>query len=110
MRRCLPPMTPTSTTCLTSPVPSTRSGGTMTNSATNDGILGLVAELGGPTTLFRPPTPERLTTRCSWFADDDRLVLVTRRGGVTADAEYALAYGLAYAGDRELLIVTTAAG
>ncbi len=82
----------------------------MNDATTASAILDRVTAIGGPGTPFKPAAPERLSARCSWFADDDRLVLVTRDGGPPADAEHALAYGLAYSGNRELWIVTTSAG
>lgn len=75
-----------------------------------DDPLDLVASVGGPSAPFQPPTPERLSARCSWFADADRLALVTRRDGSAVDAEHALAYGLAYSADRDLWLVTTHVG
>jgi hypothetical protein len=62
----------------------------------------LAEMVGGPTSPFT--TAARLSTLCSFFADETRLLIV-----VTADqqnaADQSLAWGLAHRGDRELSLV-----
>ena len=52
--------------------------------------------VGGPST--RLSVKERLSTLCHFFADDEQLVVVARPG--INDVDLALAWGLAYRGDR----------
>ena len=59
--------------------------------------------VGGPDTPFR--TGERLSTRCEFFADDERLVAVALEGTTLATAGLLLAWGLAHRHDRRLSIV-----
>lgn len=59
--------------------------------------------IGGPETPFRPERrPQRLSSLLAYFADDDTLLVVARRSGHPADADLALAHGLAYREDRDL--------
>jgi hypothetical protein len=46
-----------------------------------------------------------LSRKMSFFADDDRLVVIVPWGRRGPDVDEALAYGLAYAGDRDLWLV-----
>jgi hypothetical protein len=57
----------------------------------------------GPTSPFEPD--QKLSSLCSFFADDSRLTVVadTRAGQLSVDL--ALAWGLAYRGDRSLSLV-----
>lgn len=60
--------------------------------------------LGSTPELF---APQRMTTRARWFRDaaDERLVAVMDPGAGLAAADEVLAYGLAWQGDRDLLLV-----
>lgn len=46
-----------------------------------------------------------LSTQFGWFADEDRLIVVGCPGESQRDLDFGLAYGLAHAGDRELVLV-----
>ena len=63
----------------------------------------LCAQIGGPTTKFTPG--QKLSTLCQFFADDDQLVVVARADIKAKDCDLALAWGLAYRGDRELSLI-----
>ena len=67
------------------------------------GAVAVSAAAGLPTKAF--VSTQRLTTLCSFFADDDTLALVANDTGRPRDADLALAYGLAYRGDRDLAVV-----
>jgi hypothetical protein len=72
------------------------------NDPTTSEVLSLA--VGGPST--RLSVKERLSTLCHFFADDEQLVLVGRAG--IDDVDLALAWGLAYRGDRSLALVLPA--
>jgi len=46
-----------------------------------------------------------LSTQFGWFADEDRLIVVGCPGESQRDLDLGLAYGLAHAGDRELVLI-----
>jgi hypothetical protein len=56
--------------------------------------------IGGPTERFRPG--KALSKMMGFFADTDRLLIVVPSSRKARDADLALAYGLAWAGDRDL--------
>ncbi|MCB9382881.1 MAG: hypothetical protein H6513_19515 [Acidimicrobiaceae bacterium] len=58
---------------------------------------------GGPVEPFE--VKGRLSTLCSFFADDDRLLVVARPHVDQSGADLALAWGLAYRGDRQLSVL-----
>ena len=61
----------------------------------------MVAGLGGPAVLFE----ERLPAQGHWFIDDDVLAVVGGPDETQAGIDLLLAYGLAWAGDRDLWVV-----
>jgi hypothetical protein len=63
----------------------------------------LCAQIGGPATKFTPG--QKLSTLCEFFADDDQLVVVARPDIKAKDCDLALAWGLAYRGDRQLSLI-----
>ena len=65
--------------------------------------LGLAKLAGGPTAPFE--VKGRLSSLCSFFADDDQLMVVAKRHVDQVAADLALAWGLAYRGDRQLSVV-----
>ena len=66
----------------------------------------LCAEIGGPRNSFT--TGQKLSTLCQFFADDNQLVVVARADNKLKDADLALAWGLAYRGDRHLSLILPA--
>lgn len=66
----------------------------------------LAAAIGGPTDRFKPT--QRLSTLCHFFADEHRMVVVARSDVDQTAADLALAWGLAYRGDRQLSVVLPA--
>jgi hypothetical protein len=66
----------------------------------------LCARIGGPTSKFEPG--QRLSTLCHFFADDNQLVVVARPDISAGDCDHALAWGLAYRGDRQLSLILPA--
>lgn len=89
----------------------TDSGFTATMLSSEDELMlaadwaGLTAQVfGGPSEKLK--TPMRLSSRFDFRASDSTLLVgLTKRNPRAADAELALAYGLAHAGDRDLWIV-----
>jgi hypothetical protein len=63
----------------------------------------LSAAVGGPTQPFAPN--QRLSTLCHFFADQRQMVVVASDHISKDDADLALAWGLAYRGDRQLSVV-----
>ena len=59
--------------------------------------------VGGPTSPFE--VKGRLSTLCSFFADDDRLLVIAKPFVDQSSADHALAWGLAYRGDRQLSVL-----
>jgi restriction endonuclease-like protein len=66
----------------------------------------LCAEIGGPTSKFM--TTQKLSTLCQFFADEHQLVIVGCAEIKQKDADLALAWGLAYRGDRQLSLILPA--
>lgn len=60
----------------------------------------ICALLNGPTARFQPG--KALSTLMGFFADADRLLIVVPASRKAREAELALAYGLAWSGDRDL--------
>jgi hypothetical protein len=50
-------------------------------------------------------TSMKLSTQHSWFSTADQLIVIGRPGESQRDLDLGLAYGLAHAGDRELVLV-----
>jgi hypothetical protein len=71
-----------------------------------DRALRLACEVGGPEQRWVPE--QRVSTRLCMFGDDDRLVIVVGPQEPIERVDLALAYGLAYAGDRDLVLVLPA--
>lgn len=66
----------------------------------------LSSAVGGPVSLFETDT--KLSSSCEFFADERRMVVVVRPDQTQTTADKALAWGLAYRGDRELDVVLPA--
>ena len=69
---------------------------TMSHEALSDAV-------GGPTSPFEPE--QKLSSLCSFFADEDRLAVVADTQADQNSVDLALAWGLAYRGDRSLSLV-----
>ncbi len=63
----------------------------------------LVAGAAGPTTTLMPT--RRVSTRLCMFTDDERLAIVVGPQEPAAKVELALAHGLAYVANRDLILV-----
>src|SRR4029077_7804054 len=66
----------------------------------------LVAAVGGSSWAFEPA--RKLSSLCDFFADEHHLVVVARPDVDQTTADLALAWGLAYRGDRQLSVVLPA--
>ncbi len=63
----------------------------------------LASLVGGPVDAFE--VKGRLSTLCSFFADNDRLLVIAKPFVDQSSADHALAWGLAYRGDRQLSVL-----